>query len=545
MAQNHSLTLGLTALLLAAACSPAERHSNSTEKPIPEIEIQAPTQLSTVLIKSLTANPDRYKRNITQGFDRLQIDNEVRNAQIEDIMKQQLAAQRGQMIGAILAGDLDNDGELTANELLSLAIKPGVQIYFGRGRSGFNSGKLPVAQGDRNGDGIFSADEIRRFADLFVDMDTAINNNAVFSLMAFDSNRDGVLTRSELDIELASFNLAPAKSGLDSEQAKPVIANNRPKPDISERRKVQQRLRDEECEADLAIPVNAEIVLLSGYEGTALATATVTDQTRDTEVTQVIIEAGDRPLFIIAGTYTDMIWSLEGATDRVSGFVARKARHSAGPGAGVMGLPAQKVGFIPSACMRYFKTEKSQGGILAKSLFERIYDRPVETVVASYKLDSVMLPSGVMRGADRRMARLKAEKKNGAMRTQVTKDLSLSARDNYVVHQKTMLYRFFDDGIAYVDPDAVVSPSPLSEYEIYPDHAGIAQLIESGHLEQLERETYYIKKTFAYFPAGLGGAHSVKFILGKGVERPGGSPGHSALIEEATGRCTGARCPRE
>jgi hypothetical protein len=38
------------------------------------------------------------------------------------------------------------------------------------------------------------------------------------------------------------------------------------------------------------------------------------------------------------------------------------------------------------------------------------------------------------------------------------------------------------------------------------------------------------------FPAGLSGAHSVRFILARGVPMPDGSPGHSTVISEETGQ---------
>jgi len=37
------------------------------------------------------------------------------------------------------------------------------------------------------------------------------------------------------------------------------------------------------------------------------------------------------------------------------------------------------------------------------------------------------------------------------------------------------------------------------------------------------------------FPAELNGAHSVKFLLLRGVPDPDGSPGHSDLVSEETG----------
>jgi len=106
----------------------------------------------------------------------------------------------------------------------------------------------------------------------------------------------------------------------------------------------------------------------------------------------------------------------------------------------------------------------------------------------------------------------------------------------------TSLFRFTQEGLALVPLNKVVSPRPVKNYDIYPDHAGIAQLITSGHLEVIGREKFLIRKTFPRYPAGLGGAHSVKFILGEGVKNPGGSAGHSSVISEETGLCLSRNC---
>jgi hypothetical protein len=37
------------------------------------------------------------------------------------------------------------------------------------------------------------------------------------------------------------------------------------------------------------------------------------------------------------------------------------------------------------------------------------------------------------------------------------------------------------------------------------------------------------------FPGGLTGAHSVNFLLRRGVPKPSGHPGHSTVVSEDTG----------
>ncbi|KQT36599.1 hypothetical protein [Methylophilus sp. Leaf414] len=52
---------------------------------------------------------------------------------------------------------------------------------------------------------------------------------------------------------------------------------------------------------------------------------------------------------------------------------------------------------------------------------------------------------------------------------------------------------------------------------------------------------YVILKAFTY-PAGLYGAHSVTFMIPKGVPRPIGNPGHSAIYDFNTLKCEGGEC---
>ena len=155
---------------------------------------------------------------------------------------------------------------------------------------------------------------------------------------------------------------------------------------------------DDPCRSRLPVGEKDEFLLLSGYEGTAISTVSVTDHSGDTEVARIFIEEGRNPLFIIASAYTDMIWSIEGDTDRVSGFVARQSRSSKGPGAGVIGLPEYKVDFMPSDCISHFKEKKDGKVRQAKSRLKQAYEQSVDRVVTDYTLDSIMLPSGVLTG---------------------------------------------------------------------------------------------------------------------------------------------------
>ena len=79
-------------------------------------------------------------------------------------------------------------------------------------------------------------------------------------------------------------------------------------------------------------------------------------------------------------------------------------------------------------------------------------------------------------------------------------------------------------------------------YDILPGQAGLAQLAGSGELKRISNG-YRIAKPIAHYPAGLHGAEMTNFLLARGVPEPAGDPGHSCVIDEATGQpLPGRRC---
>jgi len=68
---------------------------------------------------------------------------------------------------------------------------------------------------------------------------------------------------------------------------------------------------NQRCQPTLSPDPADEIVMLSGYEGTAYSSVAVTSLDRLTGVSRVRIEAGETQLYILASTHNDMLWSIE------------------------------------------------------------------------------------------------------------------------------------------------------------------------------------------------------------------------------------------
>jgi len=94
-----------------------------------------------------------------------------------------------------------------------------------------------------------------------------------------------------------------------------------------------------------------------------------------------------------------------------------------------------------------------------------------------------------------------------------------------------------------IDPAQTVSSLPAAPYEVLPAQSGLMQLLMRGALGTNGSREFLIRERIR-FPAGLHGAHSVRFLLLRGVPVPEGSPGHSCVISEETGATIngGPRC---
>jgi hypothetical protein len=429
-----------------------------------------------------------------------------------ETIDQQLEAKR--RVGAItpiLLYDLDGDGEVSKDEIERVRT-----VLSGRERSGLET---MVLEGDTDKDGALSAVEIAQIGKAAAAKPQGRWSRSGLQgsqFMAFDANGDGVVEVE--DIVKTIERIAAAGPPLTrSTQANSVKRCDLPKPSAK------------------AIPI-----YVGGYEGTAISTVAVAGLDRETSFATLEIEEGDDPLYIVFNVYDPMVVRVTGATHRVERFVG----GSLG-GIGVVGLPKDVVDLtslaacgIPAA----YEMESSKG-IQAKAILAANLGKQAR-MIGSYRLDKISLPSGESKtpAIDRGAAGSLTIQK-GNRRFQMTEDgvkeieapgtmNALSAR----------LLRYYPAGIASVMPQEVVTNGTAQTYDVLPQQAGLIQLVESGAMSVLRDGSYSIDKPIARFPAGLNGGHAVKFVLRRGVPMPAGSPGHSSVLIEETGKCVGGRC---
>ncbi|MEM7223390.1 MAG: hypothetical protein AAF495_10450 [Pseudomonadota bacterium] len=429
---------------------------------------------------------------------------------IDDAESVALAGARASQVGRILAHDLDNDGRVTRDEALRAAgRKKGLSIA-GTESGGISSPERDrvekqidkLMQSDSNGDGTIDFDEMRSVQERSARR-TSAKTNSLRQLLALDPNQDGRLTSQELS-RLAQDTFARIDRDGDG-----VISSAEDKSLMSARKTAMAAAKAGPC----TVPkpsVGSQVVLTGVYEGQGLSTVAVAGPDRVTTTATITVESGEAPLYILLTSYDAMVWQFDGAVERVSQVVVASRGNSRGVGAGVTGVPRERVSFIaPGTCFGYFHEVESDKAKAAHASIKQAIGRDVDRVNGIYGAWRVSLPSG---------------RNEKAVRPR-----SVSPPQGVDPTTWQALYRFSPGGIVEFDPATIVSPAPVDRYDVLPQQAGLAQLLQEGSLERRKPGVYHIVRPIARFPAGLAGAHSVKFVLAEGLPMPAGSPGHSCV----------------
>jgi hypothetical protein len=257
------------------------------------------------------------------------------------------------------------------------------------------------------------------------------------------------------------------------------------------------------------------VVLFGSYEGDGISTVSVAGQDAETTTARVLIEPGADPLYVILSSFTSSIWRFEGAVTRVSRVVVVGASKQ-----GVTGIPPDRVtdlsdepGNYPDlVCFRPFYEVRTAEGVAARGLVERILGRSVDVFAGEYDVGTLSIPSAT-----------------------VSPGVASATPEGFDSRLYAEATRYYPGGLVAIEPAAVAPVGIAEPYEVFPATIGLAQLVGSGALELHGYQDYYIAKPIPRFPAGLSGALSVTFVLGRGVPLPAGDPGHSCVISEETG----------
>jgi Ca2+-binding EF-hand superfamily protein len=481
--------------------------------------------------------------------------------------------------------DADNNGKIDAADIETHAAMMAASLRLMHA--------MQIMGADLNGDGVVTADELRRkfrydrrnFASQNRPGAPSVDEQVeqqVERLMKADLDKDGKITWLEA-IEYAKsqpgyartletgigasahqiLELAPGKPAVtraEMEAAataffRSIDTDHNGTISLDELdvvRKRQQRVtqRDAQLRMQQSVRVacdmpkaseSAKVMLLGAYETQSLSSVALGSQDEVTGVGNIVVERGDDPLYIVIATYRPTIWRFYGATERVERVVVMasrtfndKAAHKQVPLAGVVGLPAERVSFPQRVnCLHYFYTVPSLGSAQAGGALQAALGKAPALIAGKYAVVSFNVPSGKIETVGAAATSGVQIQQNGS--TFVVeldgKSVRLVKREGGLERD---LERFSPGGVVTIDAKQVVASAKAEPYEVLPEQAGLIQLVKSGALTRNERDEFLINKKIR-FPAGLAGAHSVKFLLLRGVPKPDGNPGHSTVISEETG----------
>jgi len=498
------------ALLLLPACTQAIAEAPQVAAK-PEVEgAPAPVEIPDVFRKQIHNNKAAFLLGRINDLYRYSPTGTVTAEDVTLVRQVDLARRRAQAMTQYLAFDLNGDGAVTREEFERLPAS-----VVNRGKPQLD---LAFATSDPNSDGKLDPSELIAIASAEAEQQATRRRSYDDSPMMFDRNGDGKVDTKEVTevVDAIAAEPEPVRTRAGRE-AKPACVLP-------------------------AASKDAEVVIVSGYEGGALSSVAVNGFDEETTVATLKIEKGTRPLYIFANTYDTVVWQITGDTARVERFVAQPRNSEHGPGTGVVGLPATKVSFSgPSACGGYASTSEGRKADRLKATVGGALRRPVDTLVASYTLSGMSLPSGVEPKEAKDSYGPAVTVKGG--RYYLRKDGKPEFVSNKMARRtEWAMSRFYPGGVIEFEPKDVVANAPVQTYDVLPAQAGLLQLLKSGALSTGPDGEYIIEKPITRFPSGLYGAHSVKFVLKKGVPMPAGNPGHSAVLREDTGECTGALC---
>jgi EF hand len=420
------------------------------------------------------------------------------------------ARRRTERMAPYLMFDLDLDGVISREEIdrVSPVLRDNERRF----------SEVILKSGDADGDGSLSLTEIYKAVAVAAGDEVRVRNPFLDDVLKSDLDSDGRVTVEEIITVVRAVKAsAPARSDTASGaggNARPSMDCAPPMPDGA-----------------------AEVVVVSAYGGAALSNIAVAGQDRASTAVRLVVEPGTAPLYIFAASLTPVTWHVEGNAARVQRIVVQPPLVEEGAGAGVSGLGRDQVSFVPpEACIEpFYRSEGDVEDISWKwsvAALEKVLGRKVQHVVSAYEIPNASVPSGGMTVTEPEYA---PPTKNADGTISITVDMNSAA---------IMMKRSHPNGLIEADPMDVAAPEPVEVYEVLPQEAGLAQLLEEGVLERVTLQSarrqgsaFLIRKPMKRFPPGLGGGRGVSFVLGTGVPMPGGDSGRFPVFSEATGEC--------
>lgn len=511
---------GVSAIAFLAAAGPAlAQDANLGNMPASILkQLQPGIAIEQVIAQAL--QPIRQLDTAGDGLDAGDID-------FREAMNN--AEQRASQVGQALRADLDGDGKVGAAEVERIIAQQMAQREVDPADPAGVKIRRQMTEEylryDTDQDGVVSFDEMRQIPP--GSGRRAREFETYRALLALDPDADGRLTVAEME-QLVRAAFAQIDQDGDGEISR------------AEYRPHQQALQEAAAMAslppcDLPKPASGDQFLTLGMSyGAAVSTLAVTGQEDVTHLSRIVVEPGVQPLYLVVSAHVATVWRVEGAVERISSLVViPREQAEAGPsefwaGAAVTGLPKEKVTFTtPRACGGNLTKRQSKEGRLTERAILQSVGRAPDLMIGTDGAEIVAVPSGQVTKRSRDRDVVVTGKKT--LIIEEGGDVAVMENGMSLVEHEDWLSK--SGGIVEVKPEDVVAPGKVEPYVVIPGQEGLRLLVEQGVLARTA-EGYRVLKPLARWPAGLSGAHSVTFILPKGIPEPAGSPGHSRVIME-------------
>jgi Ca2+-binding EF-hand superfamily protein len=425
-------------------------------------------------------------------------------------------------VRSIMALDTDTDGKVTVSEASKYS-EPGL-LRLGLGPQSERTREALTLVGGSKGE-VTLADYQTAGAALF---------------RKIDSDNDGAISPQEL----TDYRQRPdTPEGAARIAAAEAVQKRQREQDEAVRKKQQEA---ETARAGCAMPApspKAKVVLLGSYQTEALSSVAIGSAAMGSQdvvvhAGRINVEPGDEPLYVVISSYAAMVWQFSGAVDRVERLAMSSLMTGPNSGdekqpplVGATGLSRDKISFFArSNCFGYFSEMPSSESVQAIAAVREATGQEPFRVFTAPSVLGFSIPSGKVETlADPHPKLVIIEDDSGTLHIEGNPaDFIVRAGPR---RARGDLYYYWPGGLVEIDPKSVVASLPVQTYEVFPQEAGLVQLLESGALKQNRAGEYVVEKK-TRFPAGLAGGHSVKFLVPRGVPVPDGDPGHSCVTVE-------------